>query len=126
MDTSVRILIAEDHLVNRKVLLAFLRQLGLTADVVEDGFGVIEAVTASDYDVVLMDIRMPGLDGVEATGRIRALGGEINQPYVIAVTASAMRDDYERFREAGIDSMLTKPITIAQLAEILEDIPAAA
>jgi CheY-like chemotaxis protein len=126
MDTSVRILIAEDHLVNRKVLLAFLRQLGLTADVVEDGFGVIEAVTASDYDVVLMDIRMPGLDGVEATGRIRALGDEINQPYVIAVTASAMRDDHERFREAGIDSMLTKPITIAQLAEILDDIPAAA
>jgi len=126
MDTSVRILIAEDHLVNRKVLLAFLRQLGLTADVVEDGFGVIEAVTASDFDVVLMDIRMPGLDGVEATGRIRALGDEINQPYVIAVTASAMRDDHERFREAGIDSMLTKPITIAQLAEVLDDIPAAA
>ncbi len=126
MDASVRILIAEDHLVNRKVLLAFLRQLGLTADIAEDGFGVIEAVTTSDYDVVLMDIRMPGLDGVEATDQIRALGDEINQPFVVAVTASAMADDGERFRRAGIDAVLTKPISINRLAEVLEDVPAAA
>ena len=126
MGRSVRILIAEDHVVNRKVLLGFLRQLGQEADVVEDGYGVIDAVAASDYDVVLMDIRMPGLDGVEATERIRALGDEITQPYVVAVTASAMAGDYERFRSTGINSVLTKPITIGQLAEVLASIPEAA
>ncbi len=126
MDSSTRILIAEDNLVNRKVLLAFLARLGHEADVTEDGHGVIDAVTSSDYDVVLMDIRMPGLDGVEATVRIRALGDDVNQPYVIAVTASAMADDYERFRNAGIDTVLTKPLTINQLAEALDNMPEAA
>ena len=126
MAGSPRILIAEDNLVNRKVLLAFLGQLGHEADVTADGHGVVDAVASSDYDIVLMDIRMPGLDGVEATVRMRAFGKDIHQPYVIAVTASAMADDFERFRQAGIDAVLTKPVTLNQLADALLKVPEAA
>jgi CheY-like chemotaxis protein len=126
MDRLLRILVAEDNPVNQKVLMAFLGQLGHGADLTEDGQGVIDSVTTSDYDVVLMDIRMPGIDGVEATRRIRALGDTIKQPQVVAVTASAMAIDYERFRAVGIEFVLTKPLTISQLAEALDGLADAA
>lgn len=126
MNTNMRILVAEDNFVNRKVLLAFLEQLELTADVAEDGEQVVGLVREGDYDVILMDIRMPGVDGVEATERIRALGDDVHQPFVVAVTASAMMDDNERYRAAGIDAVLTKPLALNQLAGVLENVPRAA
>lgn len=126
MNTNMRILVAEDNFVNRKVLLAFLEQLELTADVAEDGEQVVGLVREGDYDVILMDIRMPGVDGVEATERIRALGDDVHQPFVVAVTASAMMDDNERYRAAGIDAVLTKPLALSQLAGVLENLPKAA
>lgn len=118
MDSSTRILIAEDNLVNRKVLLAFLARLGHEADVTEDGHGVIDAVTSSDYDVVLMDIRMPLIDGVDATQRIRQrIDGP--QPFIVAVTASALKGDRDRYLAAGMDAYISKPVDILKLAETL-------
>lgn len=126
MNQNMRVLVAEDNFVNRKVLLAFLEQLSLGADIAEDGEQVMAAVDSADYDVILMDIRMPGIDGVEATDLIRSRGDAIKQPYIVAVTASAMRDDTERYRDAGIDAVLTKPISIGQLEQVLGSVPEAA
>lgn len=125
MNPHMSILVAEDNFVNRKVLLAFLGQLSLEADVAEDGDAVMSAVADKEYDVILMDIRMPGLDGVEATTRIRARSS-MKQPYIVAVTASAMREDNVRYREAGIDAVLTKPLSLQQLEQVLRGIPEAA
>ena len=126
MNQTMRVLVAEDNFVNRKVLLAFLEQLSLGADIAEDGEQVMAAVESDDYDVILMDIRMPGLDGVEATGLIRSRGDAIKQPYIVAVTASAMKDDTERYRTAGINAVLTKPLSLQQLEHVLESVPEAA
>jgi PAS domain S-box-containing protein len=88
-----RILVAEDNAVNQRIIAHQLQKLGYTADVVGDGLEVLEALSRIPYDVILMDCRMPQLDGFETTARIRAQGG--HQPYIIAITANAMRGDRE-------------------------------
>jgi PAS domain S-box-containing protein len=115
---SLRLLLAEDNPINQEVLRRLLESLGYKPDVVSNGAEALAAVQQAVYDVVLMDIQMPELDGEEATRRIRALA-EVNQPYIIALTASALRGDRERYLAAGMDDYLSKPVQSEDLRSIL-------
>ncbi len=121
---SLRILMAEDNLVNQKVALALLKKLGQEAAVAEDGVQALEMLARNAYDVVLMDCQMPEMDGYEATHRIRleesngAYGSRVPH-FIIALTANAMVGDRERCLAAGMDDFLTKPLELAALESAL-------
>jgi GAF domain-containing protein/CheY-like chemotaxis protein len=118
----LRILLAEDNLVNQKLALRLLAQLSYEAAVAGDGLAAIEAVARADYDVVLMDVQMPELDGLEATRRIRARWPE--RPLrIVAMTANAMAGDREACLAAGMDDYISKPIRPSELAAALERTP---
>ena len=118
---SLRILLAEDHVVNQKVALAMLQGMGHDTSVVPDGRKAVEAWRSGRFDLILMDLQMPEMDGFEAVASIRALerprAGRIP---IVALTAHAMKGDRERCLAAGFDDYLTKPIRSAQLREALE------
>ncbi|RKX34190.1 MAG: hypothetical protein DRP71_07940 [Verrucomicrobia bacterium] len=115
----LRILLAEDHIVNQKVALRILRQMGYRADVASNGIEVLETLRREHYDVVLMDVQMPEMDGLEATGRIRREWTAETRPIIIAMTANAMEGDRDRCLKAGMDLYLSKPIRINELQESL-------
>jgi CheY-like chemotaxis protein len=117
---SKRVLLAEDNMLNQKVILMMLKRLGYKADAVANGKEVLSALERRKYDVVLMDVRMPEMDGLEATRIIRERWG--NKPKIIAVTAYALRGDMEKCLEAGMDYYISKPIRIEELAQALSKI----
>jgi len=113
------ILLAEDNPVNQKVALSMLKRLDYKADVANNGLGVMSSLERKAYDVILMDIQMPDMDGLEATRSIREQRMK-NQPYIIAMTAYALDGDREEFLKAGMDDYLSKPIRIDELKMALE------
>lgn len=115
----LQILIAEDNAVNQKVLLRLLQRLGYQADVVSNGVEVLKALSTRRYDVVLMDIQMPEMDGITATQQIYQRWQPGDRPYIIAVTANAMRGDREECLQAGMDDYLSKPIRTEKLTQAL-------
>jgi len=115
----LRILLAEDNAVNQKLALRLLSQMGYRADVAGNGLEVIAALHRQVYDVVLMDVQMPELDGLEATRRIRAGWPDEQQPRVIAMTANAMQGDRELCLAAGMDDYISKPIRVGELLDAL-------
>ncbi len=115
-----RVLVAEDDVVNQKVTAHMLEHLGFDADVAASGEEAVEAVRRRRYDVVLMDGQMPDMDGFEATARIRAFEGPVRRTPIVALTASAMRGDRERYLEAGMDDYVAKPMSPEQLAAVLD------
>jgi CheY-like chemotaxis protein len=122
-----RILVAEDSAANVKVVLRILEKLGYRADAAADGEEVVEALSRHSYDLVLMDCRMPGLDGIQATREIRRREGPRRRTTIVAVTAEAMKGDREACLEAGMDDYLMKPFGPEELARVLERwLPAAA
>ncbi len=121
-DASSRppLLVVEDNAVNLEVIQQMLSRLGFSADVATNGQEALDAFETADYELVLMDVQMPVMDGLEASRRIRATLPEARQPRIIAVTANAMRGDRERCLEAGMDAYLPKPVSLNQLRECLE------
>ena len=115
---TLRVLVAEDNPVNQLVVVHMLRRLGVAPDLAEDGEAAVTAVQRAPYDVVLMDVRMPNVDGLTATRRIRS--ASVPQPRIIAMTANAMAGDREVCLEAGMDDYLSKPITVDALRGALE------
>jgi len=113
------VLVVDDNRVNRLVAVKSLEALGATAVAAESGADAIAAVQASAFDLILMDINMPGMDGMEATRRIRGLGSGATIP-VIALTADVMRHQHQAYLAAGMDGVVPKPFSPAQLlAEVL-------
>ncbi|MBF2076900.1 MAG: response regulator [Synechococcales cyanobacterium C42_A2020_086] len=115
----LRILIAEDNVVNQKVMLKLLERLGYTADIVHNGVEVLDALRHQSYDVVLMDIQMPEMDGLTTTRQIRQHYPPPRRPRIIAVTASAMQGDREECLQAGMDDYLSKPVRPHTLYQVL-------
>ncbi|MBW4537879.1 MAG: PAS domain S-box protein [Myxacorys chilensis ATA2-1-KO14] len=116
---SLRVLLAEDNVVNQKVALHLLQRLGYRADVACSGFEVLDALRRQAYDVVLMDVQMPEMDGLEATQTICAEWAVEQRPRIIAMTANAMRGDRQLCLEAGMDDYLSKPIRLEALMSAL-------
>jgi len=115
----LRILLAEDNVVNQKVAVRVLDKLGYRVDVVSDGSQVVEALQTESYDVVLMDVQMPELDGEQTTIHIRKELPAARQPWIVAMTANALKGDRERYLAAGMNDYLSKPIRPERLAEVL-------
>jgi two-component system, sensor histidine kinase and response regulator len=117
-----RILLAEDNPVNQKVAVKTLEKLGFAADVVGNGREAVAALRSAQYDLVLMDVQMPEMDGIEATQMIRRLGSGVVDPKtpIVALTAHAMAGDRQKCLDAGMNDYLAKPIKSSELLEVLE------
>jgi PAS domain S-box-containing protein len=116
---DLKILIVEDNLINQKVILEYLSKLGLSAEAVDNGYDSIKKVEQTDYDLILMDVQMPQIDGLKATRLIREVTGNRPRPTIIAITARALKGDREACLRAGMDDYLTKPVEISKLRELL-------
>jgi signal transduction histidine kinase/DNA-binding response OmpR family regulator len=112
---ALRILLAEDNRINQKFALAVLHSAGHRVEIAENGHQAVDAVRRGDYDVVLMDIQMPELDGLQATRQIRALGGPKSSVPIFALTANAMSGSREEYLAAGMNDYISKPVQISQL-----------
>jgi PAS domain S-box-containing protein len=119
---TVRILLAEDNAINQKVALRMLERLGYTAQVASNGYETLSALQKQPYDIVLMDVQMPEMDGLVTTQQIRQNETLPHQPYIIALTANALKGDRERFLAAGMDDYLSKPVRLEALAAAIEKV----
>jgi len=114
-----RVLLAEDNSVNQKVALRMLTRLGYRADLAANGIEVLEAVRRQPYDIILMDVHMPDMDGLDATRRLRAEPPAGVRPWIVALTANAMQGDREACLAAGMDDYISKPVKLPELAAAL-------
>ena len=119
----LRILLAEDNAVNQTLALRMLEKLGYRADVAGNGIEALEALERQPYDLLLSDVQMPEMDGVEATRQILERWGPGERPWIVAMTAEAMQGDRERFLAAGMNDYVVKPIRIEDLVAALERSP---
>ena len=117
-DQSLRILLAEDNAINQKVALKMLKKLGYRADVAANGIEVLQALERQRYDLILMDVMMPEIDGLEATREIRRRWP--HGPKIIAMTAAALKGDQEMCLAAGMDGYIAKPVAMDELKGVLE------
>lgn len=120
---SLNVLVAEDHSLNKKMIMAMLDKLGARHQLVENGLAVMDALREQDFDIILMDCQMPVMDGYEAVRRIRAgeAGPVAAKTCILALTANAMPEDVHRCEQAGFDMHLPKPITLRTLGAVLEN-----
>jgi CheY-like chemotaxis protein len=117
----LRVLLAEDNVVNQKLALRILQRMGYRADLAANGLEVLEALQRQPYDLILMDVQMPEMDGLEATRQLRTKHNEV---YIIAMTANAMQGDREMCLAAGMNDYVSKPIQLAELVKALERVGA--
>jgi len=114
---NLRILLAEDNRVNQKVAMKLLDRLGCQAELAENGRQALERFEVADFNLILMDVQMPEMDGLEATRLIRS--GQCPQPWIVGVTAHALEEDRKACMEAGMNDFLTKPVRLADLRQVL-------
>jgi signal transduction histidine kinase/ActR/RegA family two-component response regulator len=117
--SPLKILLAEDNLVNQKVAIFTLKKLGYIADIANNGLEVLAMLENQFYDIILMDMQMPEMDGVTATKIIRQ--SSQNQPYIIALTANALEADHQLCLDAGMNKFMTKPIVIEEISRVLSE-----
>jgi CheY-like chemotaxis protein len=118
LKTPLKILVVEDNEVNLYVVLNMLKRFSCYTETARDGLEAIEAVKKSNFDLILMDCHMPNMDGFEATRQIRKMSDPINSIPILALTASALSEDIEQCRAAGMDSVLTKPLNMLELKNL--------
>ena len=118
-DESLRILIAEDHAINQRLFVSLLHKLGYRPDIAENGHQVLEMLDNAHYDLILMDIQMPEMDGLETTRKIAERLPADARPVIVAVTANALPGDREKYIEAGMDDFLAKPFLVKDLSVII-------
>ncbi len=121
-NSGLKILLAEDNVINQKVALKFLERFGLSADIANNGKEVLAKLTHENYDLIFMDINMPEMDGLEATQKIRSLPSTERQPYIVAMTANVMQGDEELYLRSGMDFYISKPINIEQMESIINSV----
>jgi CheY-like chemotaxis protein len=115
---SLRLLVAEDNIVNQRLIIQQLKKLGHSAEIAANGLEVVQAVQRAQFDVILMDCQMPEMDGYEAS-RIIKKDPNLSHLKIIAMTANAMQGDREKCLEAGMDDYLTKPTRVSELKKAL-------
>lgn len=120
-DFPLRILLAEDNAVNQKLAVLTLKKMGYDADIAANGLEVLEALERQEYDLIFMDIQMPEMDGMEATGAVIERYGK-ERPAIIAMTANAMEGDREKFMATGMDDYITKPINLRIIQNMLRKV----
>jgi PAS domain S-box-containing protein len=118
-ENAVSILVAEDNVVNQKIMGMLLDKIGYSADIVANGIEALDAYERQKYDIILMDVQMPEMDGLDATKELRKRTGSTQIPVIIAVTANAMEGDKERCLNAGMNDYLSKPVTLSTLENCL-------
>lgn len=118
----LRILLAEDNLVNKKLAQTFLEKLGYTSDWAPNGQEAYQMVKQSQYDIVLMDLHMPVMDGLTATKKIRSNIPTDNQPVIVALTANAMKEDRDICLRAGMNEYISKPFSVSDLTRVLSQV----
>jgi signal transduction histidine kinase/DNA-binding response OmpR family regulator len=128
VERPLHVLLAEDNLVNQKVASRMLEKRGHTVTIVSDGVAAVKAFKAHRFDIILMDVQMPEMDGLQATAQIRRMEQELGLPEnprirIIALTAHAMASDRARCLAAGMDDFISKPIQAAELFKLLEAVP---
>ena len=114
------ILVTEDNPVNQRIVLQILGRLGYEADLATNGREAVEAARRKTYDLIFMDIRMPEMDGLEATRKIRRRDSSMQRPWIVAMTAHVLEEDRDACRAAGMDGFLTKPLSIPEIVDVLE------
>ncbi|MEB3340918.1 response regulator [Okeania sp.] len=118
-ELPLQILLAEDNRVNQKIVLNILKKLGYSADAVSNGLEVLNALKRQKYDIILMDMQMPVMGGLEATKKIYEQFSPTEIPYIISVTGNEIESDKQLCFDAGMNDYLTKPIGIQDLIEVL-------
>ena len=116
---NIRILLAEDNATNQLVVGNMLERLGCAVDTVSNGLEAVESIFSRSYDVILMDVSMPEMDGVAATKRIRAIKGEASKVPIVALTAYALDEDRQKVLASGMDDFVAKPVSRIELARVL-------
>jgi CheY-like chemotaxis protein len=121
--SALRVLVAEDNMINQRIVQMMLQRLGCRNPViVSDGEEAVAAVMDAEYDVILMDVQMPRMTGIEATRLIREQTGQSGNPWIIALTAGVMQEEQNAAMEAGMNAFLPKPLSINQLEKALDSV----
>ncbi len=118
---AARVLVVEDHPANQRVILTQLQHLGLESEAVDNGLEAVERAATGGFDLILMDVQLPLLNGYEAARQIRAAESPGERVQIIAVTAGAQAGEEARCREAGMDGILRKPVRLSELQQVLEN-----
>lgn len=119
-EQSLKILIAEDNEVNQLVIKKMIEKLGHKATLVQNGKEAVDAVKRYPYDIIFMDIQMPWIDGLTATKLINEQLNGKKHPYIVAVTAHAIKGDSEKYLSEGMDAYISKPISMNAISEIID------